>query len=283
MIAPRNDTLQPFRLGSVVYDFSSRTHIMGILNVTPDSFSDGGKYADPKVAVDWALKMIDDGADMIDIGGESTRPGSDAVSTEEELRRVLPVIEELSKRTLVPISIDTCKSIVAEKALQAGACLVNDISGLSFDTGMAEAIARQGASVVIMHMCGTPKTMQQDPVYSDVVLEVKQFLEKQRDVAAAAGIRQVIVDPGLGFGKTLHHNIALVQHLADLVKLGCPVLVGPSRKSFLGAILDLPVDERLEGTAAAVALCIRNGAAIVRVHDVKEMKRVALVADALKS
>jgi dihydropteroate synthase len=275
--------MHQFRLGSVVYDFSSRTHIMGILNVTPDSFSDGGKFADPKRAVDWALKMIDDGADIIDIGGESTRPGSDSVPVEEELRRVLPVIEELSKRTLIPISIDTCKSEVAEKALQSGACMVNDISGLSFDPGMISTIARNEASVVVMHMRGTPKTMQQEPVYDDVVREVTQFLEHQCGKAITAGISQIVVDPGLGFGKTLQHNIALMQNLSSFQKLGRPVLVGPSRKSFLGAILDLPVDERLEGTAAAVALCIRNGASIVRVHDVKEMKRVALVADVLKS
>jgi len=283
MTDPGNDSSHQFRLGSVVYDFMSRTHIMGILNVTPDSFSDGGKYADTKHAVDRALRMVDEGADIIDIGGESSRPGSDPVSVDEELRRVIPVIEELSDKTLIPISIDTYKSEVARKALQSGACIVNDISGLTFDPAMTSTAAQYGATVVIMHMRGTPKTMQNEPVYDDVVQEVIQFLDRQSQTALESGIRQVVVDPGLGFGKTLQHNIALMQNLADFKQLGRPVLVGPSRKSFLGTILDLPVDERLEGTAAAVALCIRNGASIVRVHDVKEMKRVAIVADVLKS
>lgn len=272
-----------FRLGNVSYDFTSRTHIMGILNLTPDSFSDGGRFATPKQAVEIALRMVDEGADIIDVGGESTRPGSEPVPLEEEIRRVLPVIEMLSDKTLVPISIDTYKAEVADKALAAGACIVNDISGLSFDLLMPSVIARHGATAVIMHMQGTPKTMQQAPVYDDVVREVIRFLNGQCDKARSAGIRQLMVDPGLGFGKTLQHNIALMQNLSDFHELGYPVLVGPSRKSFLGSILDLPVDERLEGTAAAVALCIRNGASVVRVHDVKEMKRVALVADALKS
>ena len=283
MSASRSDSSQQFRLGSVVYDFRSRTHIMGILNVTPDSFADGGRYAQPRQAVDVALKMVDEGADIIDIGGESTRPGSDPVSVEEELRRVLPVIEEISGKTLIPISIDTYKSEVADRALQAGASIVNDISGMAFDAAMASVVARYGATAVIMHMRGTPKTMQYHPVYDDVVREVVDFLERQCEKARSAGIQQLMVDPGLGFGKTVQHNIALMQNLSALHEVGYPVLVGPSRKSFLGSILDLPVDERLEGTAAAVALCIRNGASVVRVHDVKEMKRVALVADALKS
>ncbi len=277
------DSPYQFRLGSVAYDFTSRTHIMGILNVTPDSFSDGGKYADTKHAVERALKMIDEGADIIDVGGESTRPGSDPVSIDEELRRVIPVIEELSDKTLIPISVDTYKSEVAKRALQAGACIVNDISGLAFDPAMLTMAASHGATVVIMHMRGTPKTMQNEPAYNDVVREVIEFLDQQSRKALAAGIRQIMVDPGLGFGKTLKHNIALMQNLMDFRQLGRPVLVGPSRKSFLGTILDLPVDERLEGTAAAVALCIRNGASIVRVHDVREMKRVAMVADVLKA
>jgi len=283
MSASRSDSPQQFCLGSVVYDFRSRTHIMGILNVTPDSFADGGRYAQPRQAVDVALKMVDEGADIIDIGGESTRPGSDPVSVEEELRRVLPVIEEISGKTLIPISIDTYKSEVADRALQAGASIVNDISGMAFDAAMASVVARYGATAVIMHMRGTPKTMQHHPVYDDVVREVVDFLERQCEKARSAGIQQLMVDPGLGFGKTVQHNIALMQNLSALHEVGYPVLVGPSRKSFLGSILDLPVDERLEGTAAAVALCIRNGASVVRVHDVKEMKRVALVADALKS
>jgi len=281
MNASESEMQHQFRFGNIVYDFRGRTHIMGILNVTPDSFSDGGRHADPNRAVDAALRMADEGADIIDIGGESTRPGSDPVPIEEELRRVLPVIEQVSSKTHIPVSIDTYKSKVAEQALQAGACIVNDISGLSFDAAMPAVIAGQSATAVIMHMQGSPKTMQQDPVYEDVVHDVVKFLDQQCRKARSAGIQQIMIDPGLGFGKTLDHNIALLKNLPALCDLGYPVLVGPSRKSFLGKILDLPVNERMEGTAAAVALCIRNGASVVRVHDVKEMKRVALVADSL--
>ncbi|MBI3580210.1 MAG: dihydropteroate synthase [Ignavibacteriales bacterium] len=270
------------QFGSVQYDLSTRTHLMGVLNVTPDSFSDGGKFFSAEKAIDHARAMVDEGADFIDVGGESTRPGSEPLPLDEELRRVIPVIEKLSKKISLPISIDTYKSPVADAALNAGAVLVNDISGLTFDSAMIRTIARRRASVVIMHIKGTPHTMQQNPHYENVVTEVATFLATQAQKAETAGIAQIIVDPGIGFGKTLEHNLQLMRNLRELAGLGFPLLVGPSRKSFIGAILDLPANERLEGTAAAVTACILNGAHIVRVHDVKEMKRVAKVADALK-
>jgi dihydropteroate synthase len=255
---------------------------MGILNVTPDSFSDGGRFDSRESAVSQALRMIDEGADFIDVGGESTRPGSDAVSLEDELRRVLPVVEAIAKRTIVPISIDTYKSEVAERALQAGACIINDISGMTFDDNMSHVAVEHHASVVLMHMQGTPRTMQQNPKYENVTREVKQFLKNRVKAARSAGIEQIIVDPGIGFGKNSEHNVQLIRELREFVEIGTPLLIGPSRKSFIGAILDLPVQERLEGTAAAVAVSVMNGAHILRVHDVKEMRRVAKVVDAFK-
>lgn len=266
---------------------------MGVLNVTPDSFSDGGKYFDPEAAVQHAFQMIEDGADIIDVGGESTRPkgmygeGADVVSAEEEMHRVIPVIEAIAEKSEVPISIDTYKSEVAEAALTAGAVIVNDISGLKFDPRMAETAARHGATLVAMHIKGTPKTMQQHPVYEDLLKEIQEYLMESISSARDAGVDQIIVDPGIGFGKTTEHNLTLIRSLSEFKKLGCPILVGPSRKGFIGTILKsydgvpLPVDQRLEGTAAAVAISILNGANIVRVHDVKAMKRVAMVADAI--
>jgi len=271
-----------YRFGDIECDFSVRTYLMGVLNVTPDSFSDGGRFLDSQQAVERAAQMVDEGADILDIGGESTRPGSDPVSLEEETRRIIPVIESVVKRLRVVISVDTYKSALAGRALEAGATVVNDITGLKGDPAMKDVIARHGASVVLMHMQGVPKTMQEKPVYKNVVVEVNEFLKRQADEAVKAGIRQVMVDPGIGFGKTLDHNLALIKNLGALRSAGFPILVGPSRKSFLGAILNLPVDERLEGTAAAVAACIMNGASVVRVHDVKEMKRIAMVMDRIK-
>jgi dihydropteroate synthase len=263
-------------------DCSSRTHLMGILNVTPDSFSDGGRYFDLENAVAQGEKLATDGADMVDIGGESTRPGADPLPLNEEIRRVVPVIEQLARRIDIPISVDTYKSQVANAALEAGACIVNDISGLTSDPQMLAVVLRQRATVVLMHMAGTPRTMQENPHYVDVVQEVREFLAGQATLAHKAGVKQIIVDPGIGFGKNLNHNFELMRNLRACSPPGYPVLVGPSRKSFIGKILQLKIDERLEGTAAAVAACILRGAHIVRVHDVKEMKRVALVADALK-
>lgn len=270
-----------YAFGSVRYDLAARTYLMGILNLTPDSFSDGGRFFDPERAIGRGLEMIGEGADFVDIGGESTRPGSEAVPAAEELRRVLPVVEALAKRAEVPISIDTYKTDVAAAALDAGAVIVNDISGLHFDPPLADVIARKNASVVLMHIKGAPRTMQLDPQYVDVVNEVKSYLGDAIRLAEAKGIEQIIIDPGIGFGKTVQHNLELIRRLNEFSAMGYPVLVGPSRKSFIGTILDLPVERRLEGTAGAVAASIMNGANIVRVHDVKEMKRVAQIVDAI--
>jgi dihydropteroate synthase len=270
-----------YKFGTVEYDLTARTHIIGILNVTPDSFSDGGHFYDPEDAVRHAMTMIEEGADFIDIGGESTRPGSDAIAVDEELRRVIPVIERLTKVSPVPISIDTYKSAVAAQALDAGAVIVNDISGLHFDASMVEVISDHGASVILMHIKGTPKTMQTDPQYDDVVDDICEYLQEGIMNAEGKGIEQIMIDPGIGFGKTLSHNLEIIKRLREFQRLGYPVLVGLSRKSFIGKVLDLPVEERLEGTAAAVAASIMNGANVVRVHDVKAIKRVVQVVDAI--
>ena len=271
-----------YQFGDVTFDFNARTHLMGILNVTPDSFSDGGRFFDPEKALQKAVEMVEEGADILDIGGESSRPGSEEVSEEEEIRRILPVMNLVKQRLRVVVSVDTRKARVAERALKAGATIVNDITGLTYDPAMKDVIAGHKASVVVMHMKGTPATMQKNPGYSDVVAEVIEFLKRQTDRAEEAGINQVIVDPGIGFGKTLQHNLTLIKHLESIKVLGYPILVGPSRKSFLGTILDLPPDERMEGTSAAVTASILHGASLVRVHDVKEMKRVAMVADRIR-
>jgi dihydropteroate synthase len=279
---PAHTATSVYTFGSRSYDMYARTYVMGILNVTPDSFSDGGAFFSTDRAVDRGSALVDEGADFIDIGGESSRPGSEPVSTEEELHRVLPVIESLAKKSGIPLSIDTYKSTVAARALSAGAQIVNDISGLSFDPEMTGVIARSNASVVLMHMKGSPKTMQENPVYSDVVTEIVQFLVAQSEKARRNGIGQIMLDPGIGFGKTMEHNLKLLRELHQFSNLGYPLLVGPSRKSFIGKLLDVPVEERLEGTAAAVTASILRGANVVRVHDVKQMKRVARMADALR-
>ena len=260
-----------------------RTLVMGILNVTPDSFSDGGLYAEPERAVEHAVEMIKAGADIIDVGGESTRPGADPVPAEEERRRVLPVIQALRRQSDVLISIDTYKAEVARAALDAGADIVNDISGLGFDEEMPGVVASTGAGLVLMHIRGTPRTMQQNPVYRDVVREIGETFAERLAKAEKAGIspEQVVLDPGIGFGKKLQHNLEILRRLKEFRRFERPILIGPSRKSFIGAILDLPPDQRLEGTAAAVAVGIANGADVVRVHDVREMVRVVRVADAI--
>lgn len=258
---------------------------MGILNVTPDSFSDGGLHFDRSTAVDRGLRMVDEGADIIDIGGESTRPGSDAVPIEEELRRTIPVIENLSKRVPVPISIDTCKAEVARKALDAGASMVNDISGLRFDAEMPGVVALYKVPVVIMHIRGTPKSMQKNPEYEALIPEIMDYLRTSIRLARNFGIRDelIIIDPGVGFGKTFDHNLEIINNLEQFMPLEKPVLIGPSRKAFIGKILGgAPAHERLEGTAAAVAIAVMKGAGIIRAHDVKEMVKVIQVADAIK-
>lgn len=258
---------------------------MGILNVTPDSFSDGGRFFDKERAVEQALRMQEEGADIIDIGGESTRPGAEKISVRKEISRVVPVIQALSDKVRIPISIDTYKSDVAEEAVSAGASMINDISGLRFDPRMPRVAARHQVPVVIMHIKGTPRNMQKNPSYQSLIPEIADYLRKSIEVARGAGIAddKIIIDPGIGFGKTLEHNIEIIRKLDKFSGLERPILVGPSRKSFIGKILgDLSVTERVEGTAAAVAICIFNGANIIRVHDVKEMTRVAKVADRIK-
>lgn len=268
--------------GGYNLDLSRRTYIMGILNVTQDSFSDGGLYLDPERAIQHGLRMEEEGADIIDVGGESSRPGSSPCDAEEEKRMVIPVIRHLSKKVKVPISIDTYKSGVAEAALEEGACIVNDISGLRFDPKMAEVVAEQKAAVVLMHIKGTPANMQQDPVYEDLIGEITSYLKESLKIAHEAGVTEAIIDPGIGFGKTVAHNLEIIRRLRKLEVLKKPILIGPSRKSFIGQILGLPIDQRLEGTAAACCAAILNGANIIRVHDVAQMKRVAQMTDAIK-
>jgi dihydropteroate synthase len=266
-------------------DFSVKTHIMGVLNVTPDSFSDGGIHFDKERAVERALRMADEGADIIDIGGESTRPGSDPVSLEEELARTIPVIGTLAAKVKVPLSIDTYKAAVAERALDAGAAIVNDISGLRFDAAMAGLVAKRDVPVVVMHIKGSPKDMQVSPTYDALIPEIIAYLRESLRLASEAGVRDemVIVDPGIGFGKTFDQNLEILNRLEEFRALERPILVGPSRKAFIGKILnDAPAGERLEGTAAAVAVSVMKGANIVRVHDVREMARVARVTDAIR-
>jgi len=256
---------------------------MGIVNCTPDSFSDGGQFQTPDDAAAHAFKLIKEGADIIDIGGESTRPGSDPVSESEELERVIPVIDLIREASDVWISIDTCKANVARIAVEAGADIINDISGLRFDSNMSGVAAKANVPVVAMHILGNPKTMQEKPVYDDVVKTVFDYFSERIDSLVNQGIKKenIIIDPGIGFGKTTEHNLTMLNNLSELSKLDRPILVGPSRKSFLGNLLDLDVDNRLEGSAAAVALSIKSGVHIVRVHDVKEMFRVSRVADAI--
>ena len=267
-----------------VLDLSRRTHIMGILNVTPDSFSDGGQYAAAERALAHAREMAAAGADIIDIGGESTRPGAAPVAEEEELRRIIPLIERLSAELAVPISVDTYKSSVAKKAIEAGAGIVNDISGLRFSPDMADVVAGSGAAVVIMHIKGTPRDMQQNPVYDDVIGEVMDYLEEGIGIAARAGVdrEKIFIDPGIGFGKTLEHNLALLDRLDQFQALGRPIVLGTSRKKFIGTVLDLPAPEqRVDGTAATMAIGIERGARVVRVHDVARMAQVAKMTDAI--
>lgn len=271
------------RLGGRDYDLERRTLVMGVVNVTPDSFSDGGLYYDPRAAVEHALRLEEEGADILDIGGESTRPGSDFVTLDEELKRVMPVLDGIMDRVEVPVSIDTTKAEVARQALGAGCAMVNDISAMRLDPEMPGLVAAKGVPVCLMHMRGMPKDMQVDPRYDDVVGEISAFLRERAEGAVEAGVdpANILVDPGIGFGKTLEHNLEILRRLKEFRSLGYPILMGTSRKSFIGRILELAEDQRLEGTAASVALGIAGGADIVRVHDVKEMVRVARVADAI--
>lgn len=260
-----------------------RTLIMGILNVTPDSFSGDGLADDPKRAIEVGCRMVEEGADILDVGGESTRPGADPVSAEEEKRRVLPVIEGLMTEIMAPISIDTSKPEVAQAALAAGAQIINDVTGLQRHPEIAHLAAESRAPIIVMHMRGTPKTMMELTDYDDVVAEVAERLARSVEIACAAGVSrdQVIVDPGFGFAKTVEQNLELLRRLGELKALGQPLLVGTSRKSLIGRVLGVEIHDRLEGTAATVAYAISQGSDIVRVHDVKVMVRVARMTDAI--
>jgi dihydropteroate synthase len=262
-----------------------RPLIMGILNVTPDSFSDGDLYSDPGRAIDRAREMIADGADIIDIGGESTRPGASAVSTEEELKRVIPVIAALAGTTSCPISVDTWKSPIARAAVDAGAEIINDISGLTFDPQIAAVAAGTGAGMVLMHTRGRPQTMQHDVVYADLIGEVTGSLGQSLAAAGDAGVEleRIAIDPGIGFGKTAAHNLEILRRLSEFTGLGAPLLIGTSRKSFIGKVLNREAGQRTCGTAATVALAVQSGADILRVHDVREMRDVADMAHAIRT
>jgi dihydropteroate synthase len=272
-----------WRAGPHELDCSSRTLVMGVINVTPDSFSDGGRYLDHEAAVAHGLDLARDGPDILDVGGESTRPGSDPVSPEEELNRVLPVVKRLAAETQLPISIDTRRAEVARAAVDAGASIVNDVSA-GRDPEMFAAVRESGAGLVLMHMHGEPKTMQEEPLDRDVVRIVHEALTERASAAEGEGVPhdRLAIDPGLGFGKTVEGSLRLMRDVDAFLDLGLPVVVGPSRKSFIGKALDdLPVDERLEGTAGAVAYLASRGAHVIRVHDVREMVRVVRVVDAI--
>lgn len=257
--------------------------MMGVLNRTPDSFSDGGLYWDEEKALGRLREMIADGADIIDIGGESTRPGSLAVSPDEELERTIPIIEKIAAETEVPISIDTSKPEVAREAFKKGASIINDITGFKGNPATAKVAAEYGAAVVLMHIKGAPRTMQESPYYHDLIEEIKESLKESVGIAERAGVPEdrIIIDPGIGFGKTAGHNLTILNRLSEFLSLGKPILVGVSRKSFIGKVLDLDVDRRLMGTAASCAIAIARGASIIRVHDVGKMVEVARMTDAI--
>jgi dihydropteroate synthase len=280
--APQSGFVLTTRAGRI--DMVRRTAIMGVVNVTPDSFSDGGKFFDAHRAAAHGQQLAAEGADVLDIGGESTRPGAQTVTVDEEIRRVVPVIRRLRAEIKIPISIDTLKSDVAQAALDAGADMVNDVSALRADPTMAALVARRAVPVVLMHMQGTPQTMQQNPAYGDVVEEVRDFLKERVEYAVRSGIaaEMIVVDPGIGFGKNLDHNLALLRGLPAIAALGLPLLVGASRKAFIGKLLDLGPEERLEGSLAAAVAAALAGANMIRVHDVKEAVRALRVADALR-
>jgi dihydropteroate synthase len=261
-----------------------RTLLMGVLNVTPDSFSDGGLFFEKDKAIAQGLKMAEEGADMIDIGGESTRPGAKPLGLEEELRRVLPVIETLARETEVSLSIDTYKSEVAQRAVDAGAEIINDISGLHFDPDLARVAAKEKTPIVLMHIRGTPETMQKDVRYDSLFSEIIEYLNEgiHRAESAGVGADQIVIDPGIGFGKNLSDNLLILKRLSEFRTLGKPILLGTSRKSFIGKILDTKADQRIEGTLSSIAIGVLNGAHIIRSHDVLRAKRAIAVADAIR-
>ena len=274
------NSLKPIKCGKYKLEFD-KTIIMGVLNVTPDSFSDGNLFFNQEKAIEHAKQMVKDGAQIIDIGGESTRPYSSPVSDKEELKRVKPIIQKLLKEIDVPISIDTYKPKVAEECLKLGVHMVNDVTGLT-NKNMINTIRKYQAPVIIMHMKGKPKIMQKNPKYRNAVNEIKLFLKKRISTARKAGIKDIIIDPGIGFGKTTHHNLQILRRLNEFRKLGCPILIGTSRKTFIGNVSNATLNDRLPGTLASVAIAVMNGANIVRVHDVKECRMAVEVADAVR-
>jgi dihydropteroate synthase len=280
-----NRNKKSFRIGKKKFDLISNTLVMGIINVTPDSFFDGGKYNHKDQAVKRISEMIADGADIIDIGGLSSRPGSKPVSLEEELERTIPVIESVSNNFDTLISIDTYRSEIALEAISAGAHMVNDISAFNMDKNMAGMVADKGVSVTLMHMQGKPEDMQKNPQYENVVDQIYEYLDGKANDAIGAGISpdKIILDPGIGFGKTLDHNLSILNKISEFSSMGYPIMVGASRKSFIGTILDLPVEDRLEGSLAAAVWSVINGANILRVHDVAETVRVVKTARSIMS
>lgn len=275
----------PLETVKKTFMFGERTFIMGILNVTPDSFSEKGIFFDTDTALRRGMEMAEEGADIIDIGGESTRPGAEEVPAEEELKRVIPVIERLAQKISIPISIDTYKADVAKRAMAAGAEIINDISGLRFDSDMPGVAASSGAAVTIMHIKGAPRDMQQSPTYTSLVSEILEYLKDSIRIAEDAGVAsdKIVIDPGIGFGKTIDHNLTIMKNLEAFRALGKPLLLGTSRKSFIGKATGADVADRLTGTAATLAIGVMNGANIVRVHDVKEGVQAARMADAIKN
>ncbi|MBW2094852.1 MAG: dihydropteroate synthase [Deltaproteobacteria bacterium] len=270
--------------GSYRLDLEKRTHVMGVLNVTPDSFSDGGLFLESEKAIEHGIAMAEEGADFIDIGGESTRPFSRSVSSDEEMERVVPVIEALAREIRAPLSIDTWKGVVAREALKAGASMINDISALRLDPDVSFAAAESGVPVILMHMKGTPENMQKNPVYDDLIGDIKGFLEDAVERAMEAGIREdlILIDPGIGFGKTFDHNLQIIRQLPSFLSLGRPLLIGTSNKAFIGEILGKKVNERMTGTMATVAIAAMHGAHVVRVHNVKEAVETVRMVDAIK-
>jgi len=280
-------TKSPFPLFEIrgkVFDFNKSYYIMGILNVTPDSFSDGGKFLDIKSALNHTKEMISEGADIIDIGGESTRPGAESISEEEELNRIIPVIKGLRKANNdIIISIDTYKNRIAKEALENGADLINDISGLRFDPLMIKVARDSKVPVIIMHIKGTPRDMQKNPHYDDLIRELLEYFDKRINTLNKAGIEKIIIDPGIGFGKNPEDNLKIIKHLEEFTIFNLPILIGVSRKSFIGHITGEPVDERLTGTLAANAIALENSANILRVHDVKPHKDLIKIFEAIKN
>ncbi len=266
------------------FTLGKQTLLMGVLNVTPDSFSDGGIFFDKEKAIARGLKMVEEGADFIDIGGESTRPGSKPLGLDEELRRVIPIIEFLAKEVDVPISIDTYKSAVAKKAIEAGAQIINDISGLHLDPSLSQVAAKEDVPLVLMHIRGNPETMQKNIHYESLFSEIIQYLKDSIQRAESAGVdpEQIIIDPGIGFGKTVEDNLLILKNLKEFKILGKPLLLGTSRKSFIGKILNADVTERLEGTLSTIVVGVLNGAHIIRCHDVIQAKRAIAIADAVR-